>query len=146
MPRSRPVRALRKRSPKRRPESLYEYLLLMTPQYNELKKRIVTRVAVRTVKEFSNFRYRLLADTRVDGQTLRIDIRGLEAPELTVPDVGPAVFETEFDNLNGVYDVIVQKLHKEENVFRVNVSSQNVAIERVPEKRFVDIITHPEQW
>jgi hypothetical protein len=147
MPRTQAgTQASRKRTRRRQPKALYEYVLLITPRYNETKKRIVTYVAIRTVKEFSNFRYRLIADARVENRTLRIDIRGLEAPELTLPDVGPAAFQTEFDNLNGTYDVIVQKLHKEENTFRVNISSQKVTVENVPEKRFVDIITHPEQW
>lgn len=147
MPRSRPaIRAPRKRTRKRQPKSLYEYLLFVTPRYNETKKRIVTYVAIRTVKEFSSFRYRLIADARVENRTLRIDIRGLKAPEITLPDVGPAVFETEFDNLNGRYDVIIRKLHKAENSFRLNISSQKVMVESVPEKRFIDIITHPEQW
>jgi hypothetical protein len=123
-----------------------EYLLLITPWYNELKKRTVTRVSVRTVKEFTNFRYRLIVDARVHEHTLYIDIRGLEAPALTLPDMGPATFEAEFDDLAGTYDVVVKKLSKEENTFRVNISTQRVVVERVPEKQFIEIITHPEQW
>lgn len=136
----------RRRSPRQNPRELYEYLLLLTRLYNNRKKRIVTRMMVRTVKEFSHFRYILDVDARVEGRSITVDIQGLRAPEFTVPDVGPATFETEFDNLEGVYDVMVRKLGKERNLFRINVAPEHVVVEQSPEQRFVNLITQLEHW
>lgn len=138
--------AARRKSPKRMPKQLYDYILLITPRFNERKKRIVTHVALRTVKEFTNFRYELVADAHVGNHTISIDIKGLRAPELTLPDVGSAIFETEFDDLNGVYDVAVRKLRKEVNLFRVSISPQKVAVIKKPDKQFIDLVTQREDW
>lgn len=123
-----------------------EYVLLMTPRYNEQQKRTVTYVALRTTKEFSNFRYEIVVESRLERRTLRFDIRGLRAPELTLPGFGPAIFEAEYTDLSGSYEVIVTKLRKDVNVFQVHVSPNKIVVERSPESKFVDLITQMEDW
>lgn len=137
---------VRRKKPKQHPKQLYEYILLITPRFNERKKQMVTLVALRTVKEFSNFRYVLVAEARVDDRTLQIDIKGLRAPELTLPNVGPAIFETEFDILDGTYEIVIRKLRKEVNIFRVSISTEQVIVEQSPKMRFIDLVTHMEDW
>ena len=118
----------------------------MTPSFNEQKNKTVTRAALRTVKEFSNFKYELIVDTRVEGRTILLDVRGLRAPQLTFPAVGPATFESEFDNLLGNYEVSVSKLGKDVNVFRVDVRPDRVALDGKPAAGFVDFVTREEEW
>ncbi len=126
--------------------SAVEYVLLMTPRYSERKRRTVTYVALRKVKEFKSFRYDIVVEHRLDGNTLYLDIRGLRPPELTLPGVGPAIFETEYDNLAGNYEVIITKLHKEVNRFHVRVSAENILAERSPRVRFIELVTRMEDW
>ena len=107
---------------------------------------MVTYVALRTVKEFTNFKYDLIVETRVEGRKLFLDIHGLRAPELTFPNVGPATFETELEDLRGKFEVAVSKLRKEVNVFQVDISRDNVALEQKPDHGFVDLVTRTEEW
>lgn len=138
--------AQRGKKGKVQPKDTYEYVLLIVPRLNERKKRIVTYVALRTVKEFSHFRYQLIVEIRVEKRTLHLDIQGLRPPELTLPDVGPATFETEIDDLHGKVDVVVRRLQKEVNVFHVDISRETVKVGEKPEARFVDLVTRPEDW
>lgn len=126
--------------------SAVEYVLLMTPRYNERKNRNVIYVALRTVKEFSNFRYDIVVEHSLEGRCLRLDIHGLRAPELTIAGMGPAIFETEYDNLSGKYEVVVTKLRKDVNRFHVKISPENVLVEKGPEVRFIDLVNRMEGW
>ncbi len=124
--------------------STVEYVLVMTPRYNERKNRTVIYIALRTVKEFRHFRYDIVVEHSLEGRRLRFDIQGLRAPELTFAGVGPAIFETEYDNLSGKYEVVVTKLRKEVNRFHVNISPGSVLVEKVPGAKFVNLINRME--
>jgi len=136
----------KRRSRKAEVRQPFEYVLLIAPKFNERKNKTVTRVAIRTVKEFTNFAYELIVDTRMEDRRLILGIRGLRAPQLTFPAVGPATFESEFDDLLGNYEVAVSKLGKEVNVFRVDIRPENVTLEKKPAAGFVDVVTRPEEW
>jgi hypothetical protein len=141
-----PAPKTRQRTKRIQPKPTHEYVLLMMPRFNERKGRVVTYVALRTVKEFTNFKYELIVDARVDGGTMFLDIHGLRPPRLTLPDLGPATFETEFDHLEGPFDVVVKKLRKDVNTFRVVVSASGVVVDSRPEKRFIELITRTDDW
>jgi len=126
--------------------SAVDYVLLMTPCYSERKRRPVTYLALRSVKQFRSFRYDIVVEHRLDGNTLYLDIRGLRPPELTLPGVGPAIFETEYDNLAGNYEVVITKLHKEVNRFHVRIAPEKVLVEKSPRARFIDLVTRMEDW
>ena len=136
----------REKSSRKEPAQIFEYVLLITPRYNEQKKRLVTVVALRTVKEFSNYRYEMIVENSLDDRRLRLNIMGLRPPELTFPGLGPATFETEYDNLNGSYEVVVTKLHKDVNIFRVHITPEKAVVKESPKSRFVDLVTRPEDW
>lgn len=129
-----------------RPVFPIEYRLLVTLRYNEREDHYVTLIGLRTTNEFSNFRYEMIVEPKVSGKTLRLDIHGLRAPQVTIPGSGPAVFRTEFPELLGRYNIIVAKLDKEENAFTLNISTNGVVVEKVPRKRFVDIVTTEDRW
>jgi hypothetical protein len=123
-----------------------EYRLLITPRYKEREKCYVTLIALRTTTEFSSFHYEIIADPVLTGDTLRIPIRGLRAPHLSIPGSGPAVFSREYQGLSGRYTVIVQKLDKEEARFEVELGENSVNVIAAPEKSYIDIVTNESEW
>lgn len=138
----------RQREKKRRVASVQpvDYRLLITPRYDERTQRAVVHVAIRTVKEFSNFRYEVVVTHRRDDYTLHLDIEGLRAPELTFPGSGPATFEQVYEELFGTFDIEVKKLGKEVNRFRVHITPESVTVEEKPKEKFIEIVTSIEDW
>ena len=123
-----------------------EYRLLITPKLNEIERKNVTLVALRTVIEFTNFRYNIIVEPELTNHTMRFTIRGLHAPQVSLPGMGPAIFKTEYENLKGLYNVIVSKHGREENLFSVNISNNEIKIKKIPEKKFVEIVTNEVEW
>jgi len=129
-----------------KPKNALEYRLLIVPGYNEAEKKPVALVALRTVNEFTSFRYEIVVAAKLSGKTLRLNIHGLRAPQLSLPGAGPALFETEIEMARGTYSVVVSKLDREENIFSVRISPEGVDVEESPDVKFVDIVTRREDW
>lgn len=129
-----------------KPKFPIEYRVLITPRYKEREKTVVTRVALRTVNEFSNFRYEIVVAPELQDRSLRLNIHGLRAPQVSLPGSGPAVYETEYPDLHGEYDIVVSKLDREENTFGVTITDQHVTLERSPRKKFVEVVTEESEW
>lgn len=123
-----------------------EYRLLVTSLYKEREKEFVTLIGLRTFNEFTNFHYELIVDISLSGKTLEIDIRGLRAPQVTIPGSGPAVFMKEVKDLHGTYTIVVKKLSKEENIFSLHITKEKVVVKESPAKRFTDVVTTREDW
>jgi hypothetical protein len=123
-----------------------EYRLLITPKYDDREKKSVTFVALRTVNEFKNFLYEIVVHPEVSERTLRFNIQGLRAPQLTLPGTGPARWSHEFNDLHGAYTVIVSKIERDENIFNVRIAKDKVVVEKSPKTRFVDLVTSEEEW
>ena len=123
-----------------------EYVLLITPVTDELTGEPATLVALRTTTEFTNFRYEINVESRLEGKTLTLVIRGLHAPDLKLPGVGPANFNVRLPGLRGTYTVTVSKHGKVSNSFSVRVSRTSVKIERKDDGGFVDFVTRAEEW
>src|SRR5262249_49136945 len=120
-----------------KPRVPLEYRVLMTQKYDTHEKRDATFVGVRTVNEFQNFLYEIVVATEVSGRTVKIDIRGLRAPAVTIPGTGPARYSVSIPELQGVYTVVISKLDKEENEYEINASAGRVTVTRSPEDKFV---------
>ncbi len=129
-----------------KPKFSLEYRLLIVPRYKEAEKKSVTLFALRTVNEFTSFRYEIVVAAKLEERTLRLNIHGLRAPQLSLPGAGPALFETEFELVRGTYSVVVSKLDREENTFSVQISPEKVTVEVSPDGKFVDIVTREEDW
>ncbi len=135
-----------KRGKRVRPELPAEYILLVTPHVNKRTGEKVTLIALRTVTEFTNFRYELVVQPTLDGRTLTLLIQGLRAPELTLPAMGPAEYHLERTDIEGKYEIVVSKHNKMFDAYTVRVSPAEVKVETIPEKRFSDIVTRIEDW
>ena len=129
-----------------KPKFSIEYRLLITPKYKEREKKTVILAALRTVNEFTNFLYEIIVQDSVVDHNLHLKIHGLRAPQVTLPGTGPAVFNKEYEDLSGKFNVIVSKLGREENVFVVNISKEKITIEKSPKEKFVEIVTSEEDW
>ncbi|MBI5476648.1 MAG: hypothetical protein HY964_07915 [Ignavibacteriales bacterium] len=123
-----------------------EYRLLVTPLLKERERKTVTLFAMRTVNEFCNFHYEISLDSVVEERTIRLTIRGLKAPQVSIPDTGPAIKKIEFDNLHGEYKVFISKHGKEENIFSIDVSEKKIKIIKSPKKKFIEIVTESDSW
>jgi hypothetical protein len=129
-----------------KPVEFFDYSLLITKRYKEREKKTVTLVALRTIKEFSNFRYEIIVQDSVDDKTLRLDVRGLRAPQQTIPGSGPALFTKEYDGLHGTYKIIVTKLDKTSNTFLVDIGEEHVKLLQSPVKKFITLTTNEQDW
>ena len=123
-----------------------EYRLLITPKYKEREKVTVTLVALRTITEFTNFQYEIVVEDSVEDRTIQLGIHGLRAPRMSLPKMGPAIFEKEYSDLKGKFTIIVTKLDQVENSFEVSISKTKVVIQNGPQNQFVDIVTRQEDW
>ena len=135
-----------KRGKRIRPEVPVEYILLVTPHVNDRTGKKVTLVALRTVNEFTAFRYELVVAPTLDGRKLTLLIQGLRAPELTLPAMGPAEYQHELNDIRGIYEIVVSKHGKVTDTYTVDVTAATVKVVSVPEKRFSEIVTKREDW
>jgi hypothetical protein len=128
------------------PDRHVEYRVLITPKYKEQENKLVTLIALRTVNEFTSFRYEIVVRSELSDRTLRLNIHGLRTPLLSLPGSGPATVMLEYDNLKGLYDVVISKLDREENIFSVFISEKKVSIKKSPERRFAEIVSNEKDW
>lgn len=135
-----------KRGKREEPVTGPEYVLLVTPHVNLRTGEQVTLIGLRTVIEFTAFRYDLVVQPTLEGRTLTLLIQGLSAPQLTLPAMGPAEFRHERKDIDGSYDIVVSKHNKQFDAYAVRVSSTAVKVEKIPEKRFSNIVTRLEDW
>ena len=129
-----------------KPKFPIEYRVLITPRFKERETEPVTMIALRTVNEFTNFRYEIVVLPEISDHTIKLNIHGLRAPQVSLPGSGPAIFETEYNNLDGIYDVVVSKPDHEENNFSVSISKDHIIVEKSPRNKFVEIVTSEEEW
>jgi len=122
-------------------KSPYEYQLIISKKYNSSNKKILTQFQLQTIHEFTNFKYVIIVDSVLNNHTIYFDIRGLRAPFVTIPNTGPAVFTTEYENLSGNYDVIISKGLKTKNKFSIQINKKNIILKKLPQKAFVELIT-----
>jgi hypothetical protein len=135
-----------KRGKRVKPAFPIEYRLLITPQHKENEKKDMTSFALRTTNEFSSFRYEIIVESELNDRTICFNIRGLRAPQLSIPGSGPAVYRTEYPDLNGQYDLIVIKPGKEENLYRITIQKKQILVDKNPKNKFVDIVTSADEW
>lgn len=129
-----------------KPVTPVEYRLLITPKAKEREKRAVTLLALRTTKEFISFRYEIIVEDYIEGNTIYLKIHGLKAPQVGLPATGPALYRAEYPKLKGQYSLIVTKLNREENKFTIMLTDTLVSVKEAPEKKFVEIVTSEEEW
>lgn len=135
-----------KRGKRVAPKFPLEYRILIAPVHHERQHERLTLIAMRTVNEFSTFRYDIVVEPELKDHTLTLNIRGLRAPQVSLPGSGPAVFRTEIENLSGRYEIVVCKLDRQVNAFTVLISEDSITVEKSPKDKFVEIVTDHAEW
>ncbi len=132
--------------PAKKKKITIEYRLFISPYYNEMRKKETTLFLLETIKEFSTFRYSIVLKETVKNKTIRLDILGLQTPEVTMPAFGSARKHIELDDLHGSYNVVVSKLDGAENHFSVKITKKGVTVKFHPAGKFITVFTNPEEW
>jgi len=120
--------------------------LLIAPHYNERKQRKTTRVVLETVKSFASFKYELTVEERITDNSISFAVKGLRAPQLSLPASGPARFVKEYDDLSGSYDVTVQGLDGKICTLAIRIRSDEVKLLRPPTGSPIQVVTDQRFW
>lgn len=123
-----------------------EYRLLVTPEYDELQQRQLLLVCIRTIKEFSSFRYELAVTDTLDGATLKLNIVGLRAPKTNIPRIGFAMFEKLYEQPASIKKIVILKMDKKENSFTLRTTKLRTIVKELPERPFIEIVTSKQDW
>lgn len=123
-----------------------EYRLLITPGFDERREVHTTRFLLHTVQFFASFRYEISVLEKVEGKTISYKVLGLKAPQLSLPAAGHALFQREYDNLRGTYDVAIEGLDARKNTFTIKISKTKIQILNSPTPNFVEVIVDPAKW
>jgi len=87
-----------------------DYRLVFTPTTNPHSQTPLMRVALETAQAFATFRYGLTVDEQREGGQIQYTVRGLAAPDLSLPGAGRAGFVHEYSDLWGMCTVHVRGL------------------------------------
>ncbi|MBI5217088.1 MAG: hypothetical protein HY960_15135 [Ignavibacteriae bacterium] len=123
-----------------------EYRLLLTHAYDEILKKKLLLVGLKTVKEFTRFQYEISVEDVRDGATVTLNILGLRAPKGMLPRTGTAHFKQLYEKPTTIKTIVVRKMEKKENSFTVRITKVNVLVKEAPQKPFVEIVTNEQEW
>jgi hypothetical protein len=111
----------------RRPQRpAFEYRLIVTPHYDDVRQRTVTRVILETSQRFASFRYEISVDEHRDGDAFRYRILGLNAPGMGFPSAGSARFLRDYEGLEGTFTFAVVGLDGKEHRCAVAIDAHGV--------------------
>lgn len=118
-----------------------EYRLRLSHGLGEETRQPVIVAEVETVQVFVNFNYQILLDASVEENRVLFNIRGLHAPPLLLPAMGPARGRIELPPLQGRYLFIIRKLRRDENEFEIEFLPDRIQVLRSPKQPFITITT-----
>ncbi|HTP80698.1 MAG TPA: hypothetical protein VMM57_09870 [Bacteroidota bacterium] len=121
-----------------------EYTLDVYPRYDEATRERTTVFLVQTTRIFVSFRYEILLTSEVKPGEIHLDILGLHAPSILMPESGPARGIREFAGLSGSYILAVRKQDKSINEFEMRFGKERIDVLRKPAKPFIDVSTHSD--
>lgn len=104
----------------------FEYRLTITPHYDKVRQRPVTRVALETAQMFASFAYEISVEETREGTSFRYRILGLNAPGIALPSPGPARYQRDYEGLEGTYTFSVVGLDGVERRCTVAIDSRSV--------------------
>ena len=87
-----------------------EYRLIVTPTTNSHTHSPTMHVALETAQAFAAFRYGLAVTEERRGSRIEYTVRGLAAPDLSLPGAGHAGFVREYDDLWGACEFRIRGL------------------------------------
>jgi hypothetical protein len=125
------------------PPKKYEYILKISKQHDETKKRDYISFMFNTTKEFLTFQYILKIENLVDNKNLYFNILGFSAPIGELSNPGYAGYEYRlYDYKFTEYNIIVDKKDSDKSKFKLVIQrskSQPVKLKYIPKKSFIEI-------
>jgi hypothetical protein len=123
-----------------------EYKLRIIPYVDKRLGKGGHLIELETVKEFRTFKYDIQVDLKAGDGLISLIIEGINAPQLSIPEHGPAQFSKMLYDLKGTYTVRVSKSNGAENSFELQFSSRKTIQKKKKIKnRFVELeTTHKE--
>ncbi len=97
----------------------------------------VTAFIVQTVREFVSFSYDIPLESSVEGQEIKINIRGLRVPENLVPGKGQAKGIFYHQRLKGACNLLVTNVDGAVNRFTVTFGPKDIDIKKASRKPFI---------
>lgn len=122
-----------------------EYHLSVGWAHDENRRKETLIVILTTAKDFRNFLYKLVVKDSIEGDTLRLSIEGLRAPQPSLPGFGPAEWRKSFESLPEHLRIVVAKLGGAENEFLITLSRDRMDVHAKPDAPFVDLVPGPEK-
>lgn len=127
------------------PKPALDYRLRVFPRFKEQEQRHTTMFILETTQSFASFVYDLSVNEHREQNRIHWKVLGLKPPQLSIPSSGHATFEREYDDLNGVYDLVLQGLDGKTNTFTLQISPDNVALLRASREKFAELVLSPTQ-
>jgi hypothetical protein len=124
---------------RKKKKSPIEYRLSIFPSRGEVPMKHGMVFRLETVKEFTNFSYAIAVEEQMAGDAIVWKVHGLRAPEISLPAIGPATYEKQYENLRGVFSFTVMKLDGVENTFTLDIVDEKVSVVKTPKHRFLEI-------
>lgn len=125
------------------PPKKFEYILYITKEHDELKKKDYISLRFETTKEFLTFQYILKMEFRQEDHNLFFNILGFSAPLGDLSSSGTAGTEYRlYDFKNTEYCIIVDKKDSDKSKFKLFVQrskSEPIKISHVSKKSFIEI-------
>jgi hypothetical protein len=123
-----------------------EYKLRIVPYQDKRLGKEGHLFELETIKEFRTFRYDIEVDVKISGESISFSIQGINTPQISIPEHGPARFSKVLYGLKGQYAVGVSKSTGSENLFKVHFTSRKTILKKSKIKnQFVDLeTTHTE--
>jgi hypothetical protein len=118
-----------------------EYRLIVTPHYDAIRQRTVTRVRLETTQTFASFAYEISVDEHREGASFRYRILGLNAPGVGLPHTGSAHFQRDYEGLSGTYTFSVIGLDRAEHRCTVAINALGVREVAAPTGTGLTLIT-----
>jgi len=127
------------------PPKEFEYLLNITKEYDEIKKKKYISFKFSTTKEFLTFQYILKIDNKFEGNNIYFNILGFSAPFGELSNYGHAGYEFRmYEFKAGDYIVTIDKRDSSTSKFKLSVhksEKEPVKVTHIPKNTFIEIIT-----
>jgi len=127
------------------PPKEFEYLLNITKEYDEIKKKEYISFKFSTTKEFLTFQYILKIENKFEANNIYFNILGFSAPVGDLSNYGHAGYEYRmYEFKPGDYSVAIDKRDSSTSKFKLLIrksGKEPVKVSHIPKNTFIQIKT-----
>lgn len=127
------------------PPKKFEYILNISREHDEVKKKDYISFRFQTTKEFLTFRYILKMENRVEDKNIFFNILGFTAPVGDLSSSGTAGYEFRlYDYKLTEYCITIDKKDSDKTKFKMALQrskAQPVKLSHLSKKSFIEIIS-----